>query len=360
MERIDRRSLLAVPASLALLGPIGMARAAARPRPLPLLPINTIFSHWDHHWFQWLNGHPLYESIEVALGGPLPTGEPLVQLCLTKRGGRQGEIHYLNDESAARFSALSRESYFVPIRVMRSGAAGAPQGLTLDLLADDGMAIHWEVNFAPGRTLSKDRAVVKSPNGYVPYSVLQFWSADRSALTADATVTIGGKAYRPKSTATGRRNLTAYSSGAFSLVLPFAGSELAPTVDGFTSSWGTRTFVRHGDDYVTSFDAFHQPASITLRCNSDGELTGYEHRHGAHILALTLDSPLWPLALPLGFAFTVDGRRIARGTVRPMLTHVYSMSWRFSDPDWAKAAGLRTVLVGTAGLAYRVEMTRLR
>jgi len=30
-----------------------------------LIPINTNFSYWDHHWIMWIPRHPLYEAVEV-------------------------------------------------------------------------------------------------------------------------------------------------------------------------------------------------------------------------------------------------------------------------------------------------------
>ena len=37
-----------------------------------LLPINTNFSYWDHHWIMWIPQHPVYEAVEVlSLDSPL-------------------------------------------------------------------------------------------------------------------------------------------------------------------------------------------------------------------------------------------------------------------------------------------------
>ena len=32
----------------------------------PLIPANTNFTYWDHHWIQWMPTHPLYEAVEPA------------------------------------------------------------------------------------------------------------------------------------------------------------------------------------------------------------------------------------------------------------------------------------------------------
>ena len=38
------------------------ASLAAETAKAPLVPIVTFLSHWDHHWYIWLPGDPVYEA----------------------------------------------------------------------------------------------------------------------------------------------------------------------------------------------------------------------------------------------------------------------------------------------------------
>ena len=31
----------------------------------PLVPLLSFLQHWDHHWYAWLPGDPVYEAVEV-------------------------------------------------------------------------------------------------------------------------------------------------------------------------------------------------------------------------------------------------------------------------------------------------------
>lgn len=353
MERIDRRSLIAVPASLALLGPAGITRAAV-PGPLPLLPLNTNFSFWEHHWIHWLPDHPRYEAIEVALGGMLPAGERLVRLWFTEREGGKRQLYYFNDMQVA--STFGQESRFAPMHFSHSGDPGAPQNLSLSFVDKDGVPIVWTVRFAPGQPLSTAGAGLKHQNGHAAHSVLLFWYVDKGALTADAVCSIGGVEHRPKPGGdTQRRVNTAYSSGAYSAVLPYAPSIITPTAQGFHSSWGGREFIRDQFRYTARFKAFHQPASVELLSGSNGALHGYNHAHGDHHFSLALQTPLRPGGEPTDFWFKIDGNRVASGKVMPTAE---GLAWEFADPEWAREVGVKTVITATPD-GYRTQVSPL-
>lgn len=368
MDGIDRRSLIALPASLALLGPAGIVHAATA-SPLPLLPLNINFSYWDHHWIHWLPDHPIYEAIEVALGGPLPSGEPLVRLWFTERADGKRQIYYFNDAATPR--TFGQESHFVPIKVERTGAAGMPQNLSLSFTEKDGAPVVWEVRFPAGQPLSTQGAGLKPQNGHAGHSVLLFWYIDKGALTADAVCTIGGVEHRPKPGGeTQRRVNTAYSSGAYSAALPFGQSEFTPTPAGFRSSWGGRDFVRDHFRYTARFQAFHQPAMVELLAGSDGALIGYDHAHRDHHFSLVLQTALRLDGEPTNFWFKIDDRTVARGTVTPSVQHtpgvervppdtLHALAWDFTDPEWAREMGLLVYVESNAGGPYSIGVTPL-
>jgi hypothetical protein len=43
----------------------------------PPVPIASFLHHWDHHWYIWLPGDPLYEAVEVVAAERGPNSAPL-------------------------------------------------------------------------------------------------------------------------------------------------------------------------------------------------------------------------------------------------------------------------------------------
>jgi hypothetical protein len=101
----------------------------------PLVPIISMFHHWDHHWYLWLPGDPVYEAVEVMAAERAPNTSPLVWVFFTERDGPKHQVHYLNDSRlAAATGAVSRDIAFT-----MTGAKGGPQSVSVkfvDLQAD--------------------------------------------------------------------------------------------------------------------------------------------------------------------------------------------------------------------------------
>jgi hypothetical protein len=354
MYGITRRSLLSLPLALPM---IGRSASAAEPPVLPILPLATNFSFWEHHWIHWLDGHPLYEAIEVALGAPLPSGDPLVRLWFTERAGGKRQTYYFNDAAIAR--SFAQESHFVPIRVSHGGAQGAPQNLSLGFTDKSGTPVRWELRFPPAQPLSRSGAGLKPQNGHAAHSVLLFWYIDAGAITPDSGCTIGAIEYRPKADAPPQRRYNAaYSSGAYSAVLAYAPNEVTTTPEGFRTSWAGRNFVRDNARYVARFEAFRRPASVELRCAPDNALLGYRHTQGSHALALDFDAALSVPGKAVGFELAIDGNHVAGGTVTPAADGS-RLAWEFTDPEWAQQVGLATTIERRpAGYATRITTLR--
>ncbi|HEU4478471.1 MAG TPA: hypothetical protein VFR80_08125 [Pyrinomonadaceae bacterium] len=52
----------------------------------PLVPVNTNFSYWDHHWIMWIPKHPLYEAVEVlSVDGATDPNERLIRVFFTEK-----------------------------------------------------------------------------------------------------------------------------------------------------------------------------------------------------------------------------------------------------------------------------------
>lgn len=359
MTGISRRTLLALPVGLAL---AGTARAAAAPAALPILPFHTNFSFWDHHWIQWLHDHPRYEAIEVALGAPLPSGEPLVRLWFTEREGGKRQVYYFNDPGVAR--TFGQESHFAAIDVLHAGPAGAPRDLSLRFTDKDGAPVRWEMRFA-GEGVTPTGAGLKPQNGHAARSVLLFWYVDPGAITADARVTIGEMVHVPSAELVGQRRYhAAYVSGAYSAVLVYGQSENTPTPDGFRSSWANRGFVRQGSNHVARFEAFGQPASIEVECTDDHRLLAYRHTQGSRFLLLDMAEPLRmaPDGAATGFTLFAGGAQLASGTVTPVAAAGggVRLQWEFADPAWAREVGLGTTATPRDTGGYGLRTAPLR
>jgi hypothetical protein len=66
----------------------------------PLVPIPSYLYHWDHHWYIWLPGDPVYEAVEI-MAAERPKSAPLVWVFFTERNPPKHQTHYFNDAQAA-------------------------------------------------------------------------------------------------------------------------------------------------------------------------------------------------------------------------------------------------------------------
>jgi hypothetical protein len=97
----------------------------------PLIPLLSFVQHWDHHWYAWLPGDPVYEAVEV-MAAERSGQEPLVWVFFTERAPPKNQINYYNDMAAVVASrAGGRVSYFVPMRFAMTGNDGAPLGVAV-------------------------------------------------------------------------------------------------------------------------------------------------------------------------------------------------------------------------------------
>jgi hypothetical protein len=67
----------------------------------PVVPIASFLHHWDHHWYVWLVGDPVYEAVEVMASERGPERAPLVWVFFTERAVPKRQIHYYNDPQVA-------------------------------------------------------------------------------------------------------------------------------------------------------------------------------------------------------------------------------------------------------------------
>jgi hypothetical protein len=350
---ISRRALLEAPFALALLRAGGAAAQTPSPR-LPVLPFNTSFSYWDHHWIQWLPDHPVYEAIEVALGEPGPDGAPLVRLWLTERAGAKHQIYYFNDSEVAR--TFAQESHFAPIEVEHRGAPGFAHDLSLRFTDKDGAPVRWELRFPAGSRLSPVGAGLKPQNGHAARSVLLFWYINPGAVTTDAVLTVGDARFAVQADRPAEHGYhAAYDSGAYGAVISYGASEVVPTAEGFTTSFGGGRAFRHAAHeslgsgiYGCELTAFRRRGRIVLAYSNGDSVESYRHAQGDHTFSIRFDSPLPAFAAggAIGFHMLVDDHPVANGIVRPVGTAamIMELHWEFADPLWAREAGLVTAI----------------
>jgi hypothetical protein len=63
-------------------------------RDAKVVPILSVFNHWDHHWYIWLPGDPVYEAVEVMSRERGVGASPLVWVFFTERVAPKRQVHY--------------------------------------------------------------------------------------------------------------------------------------------------------------------------------------------------------------------------------------------------------------------------
>ena len=115
----------------------------------PLVPLVSELYHWDHHWYLWLPGDPVYEAVEVMAAERGPNAVPLVWVFFTERDGSKRQIHYYNDPRvAAATGAQSRDIAFT-----MTGSEGGPRGVSVNLVDQTARPIEIGVSFSPDARL---------------------------------------------------------------------------------------------------------------------------------------------------------------------------------------------------------------
>jgi hypothetical protein len=368
---ISRRSLLSAPIAATILGVCGSEWAApvraAEPSPLPILPLSTNFSYWDHHWIQWID-HPVYEAIEVALSQPTPETPPLVRLWLTERAAGKRQVYYFNDAAVAR--AFPQESHVAEFALQHDGEPGFARNLSLAFTDKDGVPIRWEMRFPAAQRLSTERAGLKPQNGHGALMVLLFWYVDLRADGGEGRVRFGDAEYLVRDAAArpDTRYRAAYNAGAYVGIISYGSGEITPTGAGFRSSWsGGRLFQRQPATgrtiHVARFQSFGRPSTIELGSDAGGAVLAYRHEHDGRAFSLDFDSPLDARSRnAVEFRLAIEGHVVGRGTVAPVADPAQGrqLRWAFAEPDWAREVNLTTSLTPDARGGYAMRVGPMR
>jgi len=213
---------------------VAVACASIQPRmaPPPLLPFQTTFHHWDHHWFQWTPTHPLYESIEGA-STKSPSGQDLVWVWLTERVGTKRQVHYLNDLQAA--TRPSGEAYYRDIRYRAIGTFGSPLGLEVRFKDKDDADVEWTIRMDEDGAFDAQGAGLTDQSGHGAAQFFLIFFREKSRRASSSRLTIGGADFsfpNDPTLAPRYRFQAAYSFNIFVASIPYGEGRVDVTNHG--------------------------------------------------------------------------------------------------------------------------------
>src|SRR5262249_5935264 len=229
-------------------------------REAKMVPIFSVFHHWDHHWYIWLPGDPVYEAVEV-MSRARSVGAPLVWVFFTKRAAPKRQVHYFNDIQLAN----ARGGHFREINFPMTGAKGQPRGITIALTDVDGSPIAVDLQFAAGAQLVTRGAGLTDQSGH---------SADRHLLIffREKNDLADGTKLELVESADGQMQLYRHGNGdrvleiSFEPPLPSTGPQLAATssvcriaLDGFRDLVTGTVRVTQRDNTVILDWSFEMP-----------------------------------------------------------------------------------------------------
>ena len=315
----------------------------------PLIPVTSIFRHWDHHWFVWLPRHPVYESVEVASQDVPGSAFQLVWVFFTERAGEKRQHHYLDNQNvASRWPG----SVYRPIRYVRSGAAGEPQGLTVSFDDKDAQLVDVAVT-VDARPLKE--AGLTDQSGHAVREHFLVFFREKGAAAVSNRVVIGGRdfSFNSDDGIEARYPFRAsYSANVYTVSLPFTTTRFH-YANGRLSSNGGRVFVRAGAAdaemlYVSGASGVGD--RVALRTTVHGGLTAYTHEARGHTFAIRFEPPLLEAANaeapPVTYRMSLDHfGDLVTGQIytRRDGTQIV-LEWRHARPVWAQSSAFTSVL----------------
>ena len=220
---------------LLLLAALISSTSAAWETRVPLVPLTSTLSHWDHHWFVWLPRHPVYESVEIASQDTPDHPLQLVWVFFTERDGVKRQVHYLNNRDVVTRwgGSLYREIHYE-----RSGTAGRPQGVTVRFHDQHNQPVDIAIT-VDDRPLSPAGLTHQSGHAATRHFLVFF--REQQALAVRNRVVIAGEdfSFNTDDASTARyRFKAAYSANVYLVTLPFTTSRFRSENDHLTSTAG--------------------------------------------------------------------------------------------------------------------------
>jgi hypothetical protein len=324
-----------------------------------VVPILSIFHHWDHHWYIWLPGDPVYEAVEVmsrerAVGAP-----PLVWVFFTERVEPKRQVHYFNDVQLAKL----REGQFREITFAMTGTQGRPRGITVALTDAGGGPIVIDVQFAAGVQLVTSGAGLTDQSGHSADRHLLIFFREKNAIAQDRHVMRAGadRAHPQPGQNHPAPWPAAYSSNILVAVFPFAERGFLFRAGG-PPEQGVIRFSAAASQGVAVAD-LADGTQLELVDSADGRLQLYRHRSGNHVFEISFEPPL--PSTGHGTAATASVCRMSLDRFRDLVTCAVRVSqradtvvldWLFESPEWTRASPLQTIATYKSDSSVRIAL----
>jgi hypothetical protein len=186
-------NLVSAGAAVAALISFFVSTKPAPSQTLPVIPLHTSYTYWDHHWIQWLPDHPRYEAIEASIASNSDGTSRYMRVWLTERQPPKNQTFFFDDETQTR--SVFGKSFVRAIRYETPGGSGAPLGLDASFEDDEVRAVSWQLKFPQAERLSSQYAGLVPQGGHGEAGVQILWVLGPNATTFDSAVKIGAERF---------------------------------------------------------------------------------------------------------------------------------------------------------------------
>ena len=326
----------------------------------PLVPLLSFLQHWDHHWYAWLPGDPVYEAVEV-MATERSGQEPLVWVFFTERAPPKNQINYYNDMAASK--ARGRVSHFVPMRFAITGNDGAPLGVSVAFDDAESRRIGIEIGVDDGAKLSTTGSGLTNQIGHSIAHTLLIFFRELGARTQQAQVRIAGVDMTKPQAGVERPIpfVAAYSRNIYSGGFPFYGTAVSFEEAAAPPTGPAISF--HPASGSSDYEGNRGQRLVTT---GEGALQAYQQHDWskAHMLDVRFEPPLPPVEhLAAGevsshFTVSLDGfsNLISGEVIVHHDDNAVTLDWRFDTPGWTRAWGLLTTATLGGDAVTNIEL----
>jgi hypothetical protein len=328
----------------------------------PLVALLSFVQHWDHHWYAWLPGDPVYEAVEV-MTTHRSGQEPLVWVFFTERAPPKNQINYYNDTAAVAASrAGGRVSYFVPMRFAMTGNDGAPRGVAVAFDDAESRRIGIEIGVDDGAKLSTTGSGLTNQIGHSSAHTLLIFFREQGAHTQQARVRVADVDVTKPQAGVERPIpfVAAYSRNIYTGGFPFY--DAAVSFEEATHPSGP-VISFHPASGSSDYEGSGGQRLVTT---GEGALQAYQQQDSsrAHRLDVRFEPPLPPVehlaAGEVSSHFTVSLDGFANLISGEVIVHhddlAATLDWRFDAPAWTRAWGLLTTAALGGDAVTHIEL----
>lgn len=309
----------------------------------PIIPVNTNFYHWNHHWFLWTPAHPVYESIEVTTqDNPDNPNYKLVWAFFTERAGKKKQVHYFNDPQVAK--SWRGEAYYREIEYKTNGRYGGALDLSVKFKDKDEKPVEWEALFDRNQDVKKAGLTDQSGHGSASFFLIFF--REKAITTTNSKLTVGGEDFSFKKIPNDRAYSfqCAYSFNIYTTIISYDDVKTKYRHGTIINSTG-RIFKSSEDKKSYQSNSFGYRNIIDLAIDG-GQISSYKHIAQKNVFRIDFEP-----ALP-NFNSSIGAKkinyRISLDNFSNIITGVLvikknadavSYDWRHQSPQWTKDYG---------------------